>query len=218
MRKVLLAMAAMALPLHVSAQPASGVELSATAVQSLPQGKTMTGRLFLSKGKMRQEMTQEGQTRITITDPQQNIAWMLNPERQEYVEMKGPPQGAEGTSAKAERAPLPDEPGHPCQQKDSGLTCTKLGTEAVNGRPADKWEFVASQGQETYKTVMWIDQRMRMPLRAEFPGGMVSELKDVKEGPQPADLFQVPADYKKIELPRSQPGTGQPGATGGGMR
>lgn len=213
MRKILVAMAVMVLPLHATAQPASGLELSATAIQTLPQGKTMTGRLFLSNGKMRQEMTQDGQTRITITDPQQNIAWMLNPERKEYVEMKGPPRGAGGMPGSVGHAPLPDEPGHPCQQKESGLTCTKLGTEAVNGRQADKWEFVAAQGQESYRTVMWIDQRMRMPLRAEFPGGMVSELKDVKEGPQPPDLFQVPADYKKVEMPRSQPG-----ATGAGTR
>ena len=35
--------------------------------------------------------------------------------------------------------------------------------------------------------------------------GAQSELRDVTEGPQPADLFVVPADYKKVELPQRPP-------------
>jgi len=213
MRKLFLVLAAVTWPLQAATAAATDMEFSAVAVQSLPQNKTMTGKLNVAKGKMRQEVVQDGQTRITITDSEQNLAWILNPDRKEFVELKGPAPaaGAAAPGAQAGRPPLPDEPGHPCQQKGAGLKCTKVGVESVGGRPTDKWEVVATQGEETFNTVMWVDQRLRLPIRAEFPGGVSSELRDVKEGPQPADLFTVPADYKKVEMPQ-RPTQGQGGA------
>ncbi len=213
MRKLSLALAALALPLSAAWAAPSDVEFSATAVQTLPQKGAVTGKLYVSKSKMRQEAVQDGQTRITISDPEQGVAWILNPERKEYVEMKGPtPTG--GAAAGGGRPPMPDEAGHPCQQQSSGLKCTKLGSETVNGRTADKWEVVATQGQETFRSTMWVDPRLRLPVKAEFPGGVQSELRDVKEGPQPAELFTVPADYKKVELPQ-RPAQGQGQGQGG---
>jgi hypothetical protein len=212
MRNSLLALAALLLPLGAASAAPSDIDFSATAVQTLPQKGAVTGKLYVSKGRMRQEVVQDGNTRVTISDTDQGTAWILNPERKEYVEMKGPtPTG--GAGAGGGRPPMPDEAGHPCQQQGSGLKCTKVATEAVNGRTADKWEVVATQGQETFRSVMWVDHRLRLPVKAEFPGGVQSELRDVKEGPQPADLFTVPADYKKVELPQRPPqGQGQGGA------
>jgi outer membrane lipoprotein-sorting protein len=209
MRKSLLALAAVLLPLGAASAAPSDLDFSATAVQTLPQKGAVTGKLYVTKGRMRQEVVQDGNTRITISDADQGVAWILNPERKEYVEMKGPAPGGSATAGGG-RPPMPDETGHPCQQQASGLKCTKVATETVNGRAADKWEVVATQGQETFRSVMWVDQRLRLPVKAEFPGGIQSELRDVKEGPQPADLFTVPADYKKVELPQRPPqGQGQ---------
>jgi hypothetical protein len=210
MRRVVLTLAALVLPMQLAAQGMSDIEFSATAVQSLPENRTMTGKLYNSKGRVRQEMTQGGQTRVTINDLQQNVGWVLNPDRKEYVEVKGPPPGGTGERPPPSRMPLPDDPAHPCQQQSANLRCTRLGTEPVAGRPADKWEFVATQNGETYKTVVWVDQRLRMPIRMEMPGGMSSELRDIKEGPQPPELFTVPSDYKRVEMPQSAaPGQGQ---------
>jgi hypothetical protein len=44
----------------------------------------------------------------------------------------------------------------------------------------------------------------------------MSEMHDVKEGPQPPELFKVPADYKKIEMPQ-RPAQGQGGAPAQGQ-
>jgi outer membrane lipoprotein-sorting protein len=62
-----------------------------------------------------------------------------------------------------------------------------------------------TQGEETYQTTMWIDQKLRIPVRMEGPGGVTSELRDIREGPQPPELFTVPADYKRIEMPQRGP-------------
>lgn len=202
MRTRFLALAAVALPLTGVWAAPSDVDFSATALQTMPQKGTVTGKLYVSKNKMRQEAAQGGQTRITITDWEKNTVWILNPNRKEYVEMKGPGGG----TAAGGRPPMPDEAGHPCQQPNSGLKCTKLGSESVNNRTTDKWEVIAIQGKDSFRSVMWVDQRLRTPIRAEFQGGAQSELRDVMEGPQPADLFVVPTDYKKVELPQGQPG------------
>ena len=213
MLKVVLALAAAVLPLQLPAQGMSDIEFSATAVQSMPENRTMTGKLYNSRGRIRQEMSQEGQTRVTINDLPQNIVWILNPDRKEYVEIKAPPTGADRPPPS--RMPLPDDPSHPCQQSGGSLKCTKLGTEAVAGRETDKWEIAATQGDETYRTVIWIDRRLRIPIRMEMPGDMTSELRDIKEAPQPGDLFAVPADYKKVEMPQRPPqGQSGPGSAG----
>jgi hypothetical protein len=210
MRKLFIALAALALPLQAAAQGAPDVEFSATAVQSMPENRTMTGKLYNGKGKVRQEMSQEGQTRVTISDMTQGVTWILNPDRKEYVEIKT--QGGGPQAGPAGRVPLPDDPSHPCQQAKAGLKCTKLGSEVLGGRQTDKWEVIATQGEETLQSQVWIDQRLRMPIRMEMPGGMASELRDIKEGPQAPELFSVPADYKRVELPQRGPqGAGQPG-------
>ncbi len=173
-------------------------EFSATMVQTLPQNKTITTRINVGKDVVRSEMSHDGQVRITIVDNARHVAWMLNPAKKEYVQMQG---GAAGGQAGPHRPPLPDEPGSPCTQPDAKLTCKKLGTETIEGRPADKWEFISKHDDNTYRSLVWIDRELRVPLRQEFAGGVMSELKDIRVGPQPASLFRVPADYKKIEMP-----------------
>jgi hypothetical protein len=193
-------------------------EFSATMQQTMDKGQSMTARVYMGQGKTRTEMSHEGQERITIVDNAQQVAWMLNPAKQEYVEMRGQGGGQAGTP---NRPPLPDEPASPCQSKESGITCTKIGPETLNGRQAEKWEMVMTQGQQTSRMLVWIDPRLKMAVRQEAAGGYVSELRDIKEAPQPAELFIVPAGYKKVDMPKPQQGGTQgqaPGAPGQGNR
>lgn len=178
--------------------PAESVQFSATAVQTGAEGDATMSKLYVGDGVVRAESSHEGQARISIMDSKRRIAWILNPEKQEYVEMRGPAPSNQG-----EAAPplLPDEPGSPCEARKEGFSCNKLGVENVNGRQADKWAFITTQQGETMRAVFWFDRKLRTPIRKEFPGGFVSELRDIKEGPQPAHLFTIPQGYKKIELP-----------------
>ena len=182
---------------------AETVQFSATAVQTDPQGKTKMSKLYFGDGVMRTETSHEGQTRVSIMDNNQRVAWMLNPAKQEYVEMRGPAPSQPG---KESRPQMPDDPGSPCQAGREGFTCNKLGVENVHGRPTDKWEFITTQQGQTMRAVFWFDHKLRTPIRKEFPGGYISELRDIQEGAQPANLFTVPQGYKKIELPTQQPG------------
>ncbi len=181
---------------------AETTQFSATAVQTDPEGKTRMSKLYVGDGVVRTESSYEGQTRISITDSKQRVAWMMNPAKQEYVEMRGP---APTQQRQESRPRMPDDPGSPCQAGTEGFSCNKLGVESIDGRPADKWEFVTTQQGQTMRAVFWFDHRLRTPIRKEFPGGYLSELRDIQEGTQPAHLFTVPQGYKRIELPTQQP-------------
>lgn len=187
---------------------ASDIQFYATTVQTNPEGKTTTGKLYVGDGVMRTETTQDGQTRITIVDRNRRVAWILNPAKKEYVEMKGPERRPQAEAPS--RPPLPDEPGSACQEGRQGLTCDKLGTEPMNGRTTDKWAFTRTVQGQTSRSVVWIDPELRTSIREEFQGGYVRELRDVRVGPPPASLFAVPGDYAKIDMPTQSRG-GQDG-------
>ena len=186
---------------------AGGGAFSALAVQIMPDKKETVAKLYVGDGQIRTEMGEGEQQRITIVNAARNTAWMLNPDRQEYVELTGPAQGSVPS-----RPPLPGEAGSACG-KEKGLTCTKVGAEKVNGRNTEKWEIAMSQGKgdRELRSLVWVDRGLGMPVREELPGGYVRELRDIQEAPQDPTLFQVPAGYKRIELPKQPPEGAVPG-------
>jgi len=190
------------------AAPVSAVlaaEFSATMTQSAPNQEEMTSRLYVKGDAMREETSIKGQERIRIHDKSDHIMWLLNPAEKQYVEFAGQPASAAGGPVEP---PLPDEPGSPCQQASSGLQCTRLGVETINGRQAEKWRFVATgkgPGQQATQWTEWFDKELRIPIRGEGPSGVVRELSDIEVAPQPADLFTIPPGYEKIEMPQRGP-------------
>lgn len=182
----------------------SGATFSATMVESA-DGKTRQGRIYVTDAGVRTEMGAGDQQRIMIVDKRNRIAWLLNPARREYVEMKGEDAGSAGASP-----PLPGDANSPCNRAP-GLTCNRLAHEAMNGRQSEKWEIVVTQGEQSMKSLVWVDRALGMPVREEMPGGQVRELRDIRLGAQPADLFRVPQGYRRIEMPKqSGQGAGQP--------
>ena len=72
----------------------------------------------------------------------------------------------------------------------------------MQGRAATKWQLTGKSGQVS---TVWLDEVLQVMLRQESPEGSV-ELQNLKEGPQPDSLFQVPADYKRMQAPAGMPG------------
>ena len=87
-----------------------------------------------------------------------------------------------------------------------------LGQETVDGRLVEKWEMtMTAPNQQPSRTFQWYDPELKLAVREEFPGGYVSELKNIRVGPQPDDLFTVPAGYKRMTMPQGgqQPPAGR---------
>lgn len=77
-----------------------------------------------------------------------------------------------------------------------------LGIETVDGRKVEKWQMTTTvAGQQPTATLQWYDPELKLAIRDEAPGGFTSELKNIKVGPQPDSLFQVPDGYAKMSAP-----------------
>jgi hypothetical protein len=79
---------------------------------------------------------------------------------------------------------------------NKGGTCKKDGSETVNGRDTVKYEGTNDKGEAS---TVWLDSKLRFPVKwqGKDNGG---ELENIKEGSQPASLFEIPAGYKKFDM------------------
>jgi hypothetical protein len=75
-------------------------------------------------------------------------------------------------------------------------SCTKLGSDSLNGRSTVKYEGVSNKGEKSH---IWVDTKLRCVVKTdEAAGGF--ELRNIQEASQPASLFEVPAGYTKFDM------------------
>jgi hypothetical protein len=75
-------------------------------------------------------------------------------------------------------------------------SCSRLGSESVNGRATVKYEATNSRGEVGH---FWLDSKLRFPVKwdGKNSGG---ELRNIQEGTQAASLFEIPAGYTKMDM------------------
>jgi outer membrane lipoprotein-sorting protein len=155
-----------------------------------PKGMSGTGKLYFAGQKVRMEMNAQGHNSIMISDQSRKIAYVVMPQQKMYMEMStdkpGPQRGPDWQAYDA---------ANPCRSlRDT--TCEKIGTEVVDGRMCNKWKFAGSSSSRT----VWIDQKNGIPIKSLMSDGTTMELTNIKEGPQSASLFEVPAGYQKMDM------------------
>jgi hypothetical protein len=89
------------------------------------------------------------------------------------------------------------------------MNCTKVGNEEVGARKAIKYESKTTNAAGSVASV-WVDPVLKFVIKWEDADGG-AELRNIKEGPQSADLFTVPNGYEVLK-PRKKPthGAGVP--------
>jgi hypothetical protein len=108
-------------------------------------------------------------------------------------------------SSRLTRLFIPLEPDDPCRQwhamaEVAGIflpgewRCSAEDQETVDGRGTLRVIMISPLGRSTG----WIDTGLKFPVRIETEDGIVFALQDVKEAPQSADKFEIPANYKKL--------------------
>ena len=75
-------------------------------------------------------------------------------------------------------------------------SCTKVGSDTVNGRSTVKYEGVSNKGEKTH---YWVDTKLHCVIKGDGGSGGI-ELRNIQEGSQPASLFEVPAGYTKFDM------------------
>jgi hypothetical protein len=248
MKRVIIA--AIGVVLGAGVAPAlAGAQFSAESVQTTAQGQATTTKVFVGDNRVRTEGAQNGQKFVVVSDSANGISYFMTPDQRSYIEMRVP--GA---------APTPQgKPVDPCANLQ-GVTCRKVGSEAVAGRAATRWEMTSSAGGQTRSMTQWVDDERGTPLRIQAsdgsatesklvakeqfegravekwemtksgpgqqpvtsvlwfdpelgvavrgkqPDGSTFELRGIRVGAQPADLFTVPTGYQKVTPPQAQPG------------
>ena len=157
-------------------------------------------KIYMGGTRMRSEMAMRGHDTVAIMDMGKKVAYILMPQMKMYMEssMEEPSRHGAGFADLMKLAATND----PCSTRKDA-TCTKAGTETVNGRSCDKWLMKTSNGPET----VWMDQKLHFPIRKETAESTLN-VTNVKEGSQPESLFEVPAGYRKFD-PRMMQGMGE---------
>jgi hypothetical protein len=162
-------------------------------------------KLYVGAGKIRVESSQGQQVFIGIVDLTTQNVLVLDPSQKTYREAKSPGMAA------TFRLLQPIDPGNPCPQllqiirgaspgtRLKLLECKNVGGETVNGRNTVKWVGTTQEPPAPPRTgYVWIDPSLHFILRAQDADGSgLFELRDIKEGPQPANLFEIPPGYRK---------------------
>lgn len=163
-------------------------------------GEAVNGKFFYGGQRMRMEMSARGHESVMITDIPKKVTYMVMPQQRMYMEMQ------HSAMMRGQRGPdfKPYDASNPCAAEE-GTTCKKVGTETVNARLCDKWEF--TKGGKPDRTV-WIDKQNHIPIKTVSSDGTVFEFKNIKEGPQAASLFDVPSGYQKMDMGGMMGGSG----------
>jgi hypothetical protein len=158
------------------------------------------GKLQVDGGHMRfdlQNPPHQGPTVLTNFATQTDD--VLLPPMKTYVEHPVSDAHARGP-ALAMRDLRPYNPDNPCKNQFN-MSCRRIGVEPVSGRACDHWEL---SGKDQVVN-LWLDQKLHFPLKSVTEDATVA-LSNINVGEQPASLFQIPADYKKMNM-NPKPGT-----------
>ena len=156
----------------------------------------LTGKFFFSLPSSRMDMSAQGREMSMIMDGSKQVNYMLMHAQKMYMEIR-----AGQFNPMARNLPQVEhsfDSKNPCASSlHSDSTCKDLGPDTRNGRPCEKWQLTQKNG---HTTTMWVDQKLHFPIRSENSDGSVFEFSNIKEGAQPASLFDIPAGYKKFDM------------------
>jgi len=145
------------------------VQFSADTYQKGPDGTETRGRLYAGKGRMRMEMSRNGQQVVQIFATDQQTSWILNSAQRSYMERRDGGPSRTAMQRKDGRA-------NPCEGIP-GSQCRMSGQEMISGRKTIKWDMTFSYQGKTLQGTQWIDAERGMVLKQQMPDGQSSSMK-----------------------------------------
>jgi hypothetical protein len=171
--------------LLILALPGAATAAEFSATLTVKDGaRTISGKIYVSDGKRRQEFIDaEGHT-ITIVRPDQKVAWVILPRQRSYLEI-----------------PLTKKlPGQfiliPPQAGQKRL----VGKERLNGFDTEKYEVNVPVGTSLERQTFWVAPQLGLPIKMEcVPRQFSLEYKGIKEEKVPERLFNLPPGLQKLD-------------------
>lgn len=180
-------------------------DFSADIVNNKDGGNQSKARIYVTRDKWRIEGLQEGRmSGAIITNLATRTSDILMAERKMYMEF---PQGQGPASQQLWSFYHARDIDNACGDwlklpYNQGGTCHKVGSDSVNGRSAVKYTGTNSKGETGS---VWFDKKIAFPIKWEGEKGGSGELQNIKEGSQPASLFEIPSGYQKFQMPAGMP-------------
>ena len=159
---------------------AAAQEFSADMVSRAGK-ETTTAKIYVSQNKVRMDMANNSM----IIRNDKKISWMIMPSEKMYMEhpidMSKSPKVSNKFDGEVERVPM--------------------GTETVNGQPAEKFKVTYTEGGKSVSVYQWLKDG-KIPVKvAAIDGSWSTEYKNISTALQPDSLFEPPAGYTKMEMP-----------------
>lgn len=176
----------------------SGLCLAAdfTADMVTEFGKTtIPGKLYVSGANWRQEASINGKQQIIIA--RGKSVYIMDPASKQY--------------ATKESSDNPWSASSMTRVLSGGMNKKSGGKQRVNGIVCDKYVYTSRDGKPgtiTQYAAKELDLSVRVEMKSE-KGTLSIDFKNIKKGPSPASLFQLPKGYKKVSASPAQPKKGK---------
>lgn len=179
--------------------PAQAQQFSADLVTIGGDGAaTPAGKLRVYGDKVRIE-TPEFADGFFLIDAAKPVAFFVRPAAGIFMEAR--------QSSRLTQVFVPVDPRAPCRgwqamAKVAGAAdqqdwrCERGGEETIDGHRTIAYRSVAPSGRELFG---WVDPVRKFPLRIKSEDGAVVTAQNVRDEPQPAQLFEIPAGFRKFD-------------------
>jgi hypothetical protein len=156
------------------------------------------GKLHVLGGKVRLE-TPELADGFFLVDGATPAAYFVRPAARVFMDAR--------QSSRLTRMFVPVDPDDPCRQwqamaklagsADHGdWRCERAGEETIDGRSAVAFHAASTTDHEL---VGWIDAALKFPLRIKTQDGAVITAENIRDEPQPAQLFEIASGFRKFD-------------------
>ncbi|WP_245334996.1 hypothetical protein [Bradyrhizobium mercantei] len=178
--------------------PATAQQFSADLVARKDETSTALGTLRVSQQKARIEAKAlpDG---FFLIDAGRPAAYFVRPGARVFMEAR--------QSSPLTQMFVPVDPGDPCRQwqaiaqlaapvDPATWHCQREGAEAISGRDTDVYRVTAPAGAGF---VAWIDRERRFPVQIKTADGTLIAADHIRDEPQPAQSFKIPAGLRKFD-------------------
>ena len=177
------------------------MEFSAEIVDLQKPGTPTMAKIYFAKDKIRIE-SQAGGPRAggaIIMNFATQTSIVLMAQQHMYMEMPAQAQSQRMGYASAffQAGDVENACGDWQKMGHQGASCHKVGNEAINGRDTVKYETTNASGDVSH---FWLDPKLRFPVKWQGKNND-GELRNIQEGTQPANLFEAPAGFTKMNMP-----------------
>lgn len=159
-------------------------EFSADTIMTSNEVKTK-GKIYYKADRFRMDM-KAPEEMIVITRVDKKVIWNIMPAEKMYMEipfdLKNKPMVEEKLKGEIERK--------------------HVGNETIDGHPTKKYLITYKVDNKREQAYQWWATDINFAVKtAAIDGSWIQEFRNVKIGPQPDSLFEVPAGYKKLQMP-----------------